>query len=315
MQVYAVKHKDEKIRTNSRSGGIFTAISDQFLNGGVVYGCVLNGDLDVCHVRTESKAGRDKMRGSKYVQSRMGDCFRQIKNDLENGKKVLFSGTSCQVSGLRCFLQKEYDNLFCLDIVCHGVPSPRVWRDYVKWWEQKNGKIDTVDFRNKEQYGWADHVESIYFGSGRKKNSRVFTSLFYGHNCLRPSCYECPYKQINHPGDITIADYWGIDKAAPGFSDNKGVSLVLVNSEKGAKAFELAKKSLVWKETRIEDSMQPPLRGPFKKPQGREKFWKDYAELSFQEIAEKYGRLSIKGRLQNLKKSLVKKKRVLFKQM
>lgn len=315
MQVYAVKHKDEKIRANSRSGGIFTAITNQFLNGGVVYGCVLNDNLDVCHVRTEDKFGRDKMRGSKYVQSRMKDCYKQVKEDLENGKRVLFSGTSCQVSGLRCFLQKEYDNLFCLDIVCHGVPSPKVWRDYVKWWENKNGEIDVVDFRNKEQYGWADHVESIYFCSGRKKNSRVFASLFYGHNCLRPSCYECPFKQIVHPGDITIADYWGIDKAAPDFNDNKGISLVLVNSLNGAKAFELAKESLVWRETRIEDSMQPPLRGPFKKPQVREQFWKDYAEMSFEEIAKKYGRLSIKGRLQNLKKSLIKKKKVLFKQM
>lgn len=314
MQVYAVKHKDGEIRANSRSGGIFTAISDQFLDGGAVYGCVLNDDLMVRHVRTESKSARDKMRGSKYVQSRMGDCFKQVKEDLDNGKKVLFSGTSCQVSGLRCFLQKEYDNLFCLDIVCHGVPSPKVWMDYLKWWEQKKGKIDTVDFRNKKRYGWADHVESIYFASGRSKDSRIFTTLFYGHNCLRPSCYECPYKQLSHPGDITIADYWGIGKAAPGFSDNKGVSLVLVNSEKGAKAFDLAKESLIWKETRIEDSMQPPLKGPFKKPESREQFWNDYKRLGFQKIAEKYGRLSFKGRLQNLKRYLIKKKKVVLKQ-
>ena len=287
MQVYAVKHKDEDIRAKSRSGGIFTAISDQFLDGGVVYGCVLDNNFSAHHVRAEDKAGRDKMRGSKYIQSQMGDCFKQVKVDLENGKEVLFSGTSCQVAGLRCFLHKNYSNLFCIDIVCHGVPSPKVWHSYLDW-ISKGKKITEVDFRNKADFGWADHIETLTI-DGKKEHSKVWTRIFYSHNVLRPSCYECPYKSIHHPGDITIADYWGIDQAAPDFNDNKGVSLVLVNTEKGANTFEKAKDDIVWKETRIEDSMQPPLKAPYPAPKTREKFWKDFNRKDFSYIAKKYG--------------------------
>ena len=147
MLVFAVKHKDESIRAKSRSGGIFTAISNQFLNGGVVYGCVLDDEFNAHHIRVEDNVGRDAMRGSKYIQSKMGDCFRQVKNDLDSGRKVLFSGTSCQIAGLRCFLQKDYTNLLCVDIVCHGVPSPTVWHKYLDW-ISKGKKITGVDFRN-----------------------------------------------------------------------------------------------------------------------------------------------------------------------
>lgn len=290
MLVYAVKHKDEDIRANSRSGGVFTAISDQFIDGGVVYGCVLDDKFNAHHIRVEDKTGRDKMRGSKYIQSQMGDCFKQVKKDLEEGKKVLFSGTSCQVAGLRCFLQNDYPNLLCVDIVCHGAPSPKVWHKYLDYISK--GKVVTeVDFRNKTDFGWADHVETIRIND-KKINSQIWTYIFYSHNVLRPSCYECPYKSIHHPGDITIADYWGIDQAAPGFNDNKGVSLVLVNTEKGEDAFEKAKGNIIWKETRIEDSMQPPLKAPFPKPETRDLFWKDFNNKDFSYIAKKYGGLT-----------------------
>ena len=153
---------------------------------------------------------------------------------------MLFSGTSCQVDGLKKYLGKEYDNLFCVDIVCHGVPSKKIWDAYLHWQEQKKrSKVARVDFRNKKDYGWHDHVETFYFESGKSTSSRIFRNLFYGHMILRPSCYECPYKSIMHPGDITIADYWGIEKAAPEFDDNKGVSLVLVNNEVGERILEL----------------------------------------------------------------------------
>lgn len=287
MLVFAVKHKHEQIRADSRSGGIFTAISDQFLNGGVVYGCILDEDFNAKHIRVENKTGRDRMRGSKYIQSKMGECFKQVKKDLDDGRDVLFSGTSCQVAGLRCYLQREYTNLFCIDIVCHGVPSPKVWHRYLEW--ISNGEnVSEVDFRNKSDFGWESHIETIKIGD-KKINSEYFRNLFYGHNIIRPSCYECPYKSIHHPGDITIADYWGIDKAAPGFNDNEGVSLVLVNTEKGGKTFEKAKNDVVWVETRIEDSMQPPLIAPFPAPKERVQFWKDFEEKDFSYIAKKYG--------------------------
>ena len=200
-KVYAVKHKDESTRAASRSGGIFTALSDQVLsNGGVVYGCILTDDFNAVHIRADSTEERNRMRGSKYIQSRLGNTFKNVKVDLDAQRSVLFSGTSCQVAGLEKYLGKEYDNLFCVDIVCHGVPSKKVWDAYLHWQEQKNySKISSVDFRNKKDFGWHDHVETLYFENGKSMSSRVFKELFYGHTVLRPSCYECPYKSVMHP--------------------------------------------------------------------------------------------------------------------
>lgn len=238
-KVYAVKHKDEATRAASRSGGIFTALSDQVLsNGGVVYGCVLTDKFDAVHIRADNEEDRNRMRGSKYIQSKLGDTFKNVKADLDAQKSVLFSGTSCQVAGLKQFLGRNYEKLLCVDIVCHGVPSPKVWKAYLLWQEQKNNSaIRSVDFRNKGKYGWRDHVETLNFQNSKSTNSKVFRTIFYGHAVLRPSCYECPYKSVMHPGDITIADYWGIEKAAPEYDDNKGVSLVLINNEYGENKF------------------------------------------------------------------------------
>lgn len=279
-ETYAVKHKNIDIRKDSRSGGFFTEVSNLFLDkGGVIYGSILDCNMAVKHIRADSKAERDKMRGSKYVQSVIEpELYKQVKIDLMNGLPVLFTGTSCQIAAVRSYLVHDYPNLFCLDIVCHGVPSPMVFRDIVHYWERKkNRRVLDFNFRNKK-YGWNTHVETIYFEGGKSKNSCLFTELFYQHNILRPSCFVCPYKSLKHPGDITIADYWGIDQAAPGFNDNCGVSLVLVNSECGEKVFEQIQSMgmIECVKTEIEKSMQPPLRAPFKKPDGREQFWKDY---------------------------------------
>ena len=311
-KVYAVKHKDEETRAASRSGGIFTALSDEMLEKhGVVYGCVLNENFDAVHVRAENTEDRNCMRGSKYIQSKLGDTFKNVKLDLERGKVVLFSGTSCQVAGLKAYLQKEYENLLCVDIVCHGVPSTKVWHEYLDWQEKKNSsKITGVDFRNKKDFGWRAHMETLYFENGKIESSGVFRTLFYGHNVLRPSCYECPYKSMMHPGDITIADYWGVEKAAPEFDDNKGVSLVLVNNETGEKILDEVKDKLIWKETRIEDSLQPPLKAPFPKPETREQFWRDFENKDFSYIAKKYGTIkktSLVRRVARKAKHLVNK--------
>lgn len=310
-KVYAVKHKDESVRAAPRSGGVFTALSDAVLREkGVIYGCVLNEKFEAVHIRAESAEDRDHMRGSKYIQSRMGDMFRKAKEDLTAGKAVLFSGTSCQIAGLKKFLGKDYSNLLCVDIVCHGVPSPKVFTAYLEWQEKKRGrKVKSAEFRNKKDFGWAAHVETLSFEDGGSVNSRVFATLFYGHNILRPSCYECPYKSILHPGDITIADYWGIDNAAPGFNDNKGVSLVLINNPKGEAAFGNVKAALDWKSTRIENSMQPCLKAPFPRPQNRDAFWRDFASKSFDQITKKYGgcglQSKLKSKLRAIKRALI----------
>lgn len=310
--VYAVKHKNIDIRMSSRSGGVFTALSDEVLKyNGIVYGCILTKDFEAIHVRAESTDERNKMRGSKYIQSDMGDTFKQVQMDLQNGKKVLFSGTSCQIAGLKAFLQKDYgDQLLCVDIVCHGVPSTLVWKKYLSWQEKKfNGKVTGVDFRNKIDFGWNTHVETLTIqkpdGNTTKIHSEIFKELFLGRLILRPCCYKCPYKDIVHPADITIADYWGIDKAAPGFSDNKGVSLVLINNAIGEAIFTNILNNLDVKECRIEDSMQPSLKAPFACPPDRELFWKEFKSKSFGYIARKYGRKPFIVRLKKKIKKII----------
>lgn len=308
-EVFAVQHKDEIVRAASRSGGIFTALSDYVLElGGVVYGCVLTEDFKAIHVRADSKYERNQMRGSKYIQSKMNDIYKNVKHDLEDGQKILFSGTSCQIAGLKGYLEREYENLICIDIVCHGVPSPKVWKTYLAWQEKKNrSKVKKVDFRNKKDFGWRAHMETLYFENGRTINSKVFTTLFYGHSILRPCCYECPYKSIMHPGDITIADYWGIEKVAPEFDDNKGVSLVLINNEKGKEVFAAVRNQLKWQETRLEDSMQVPLIAPFPEPKNRKNFWWAFENRNFDYIAKMYGGIGIRNKIKRVVRKVKRK--------
>lgn len=294
--VYAVKHKNDEERLSSQSGGMFAALSDIVLKkGGVIYGCVFDENFKAIHIRTDSEEGRNKMRYSKYVQSDMNDCFQQAANDLQNGRLVLFSGTSCQIAAIKSFLKLKKikynsDKFYTVDIVCHGVPSPLVWKDYLDWEQSKRkATIKKVICRNKRKFGWKSHVTTITWNKGLPINSRVFPKLFYSHVILRPACYRCPYKSVMHPADITIADYWGIDKALPGFKDDKGVSLVLINNEDGKKLFRLSSENLFYEQTLIEDSLQQPLVSPYDPPDNREEFWKDYSQHDFEYIARKYG--------------------------
>lgn len=305
---YAVKHRDYKIRMSSRSGGVFTALSDYVLSsGGVVYGAVLNDKLETLHFRAHCKNERDMMRGSKYVQSNMGDIFKSVKSDLDSGILVLFSGTLCQIDGIKAFLGMKYDNLLLVDILCHGVPSPKVWKKYLEWMETLHGKCFEVEFRNKKDFGWAEHVETLDFQNNKvpkRVDSRIYTTIFYSHNALRPSCYLCPYKDILHPGDITIADFWKIDKACPGFNDNKGVSLVFINNVKGLNVFKEVTCDLEASETLLKDSVRPSMFTLFSQPDTRDGFWKDFNYRDFKMIARKYGGYgllnSIKGKVSHI---------------
>ncbi|WP_044958445.1 Coenzyme F420 hydrogenase/dehydrogenase, beta subunit C-terminal domain [Butyrivibrio sp. WCD2001] len=295
MKTYAVINKNEEVRKLSRSGGIFTALSDEILNrGGVIYGCVLDENFSAKHIRATTFKERDLMRGSKYIQSIIGDSFKQAKVDLDNGLDVLFSGTSCQIAGLKNYLRKDYDNLVCLDILCHGVPSPAVWKKYLEWVSNRlKSKIISANFRNKLEYGWRAHYETITGLNGKQFHGRVFFHIAYVENFVRPSCYECKYADIRHPADITIGDYWGIEKAYPAFDDNKGVSLVLINTTKGQAIFDSVKDNIFYSETKIEDSLQPVLKGPFSRPENRDKFWNDFSKYPFTLIAYKYGEYGV----------------------
>lgn len=312
-KVYAVRHKNEETRAASRSGGIFTAVSDWVIrNNGVIYGCVLTENFSATHIRADCADDRNKMRGSKYIQSRLGNTFSRVKADLLEGRTVLFTGTSCQIAGLKGFLGRNYDNLICMDIICHGVPSIKVWRAYLEWQEARCGAlVNNVDFRNKKDFGWHEHIETLTFNNGKRINSTIFKELFYGHMILRPSCYVCPFKSIMHPGDITIGDYWGIEKAAPEFDDNRGVSLVLINNRTGEGVFNAVKNDVEWKATHIEDSMQIPLREPFPRPDGRNLFWQEFSNRSFGYITGKYGGngtvTKLRHKIGKIKRRLVKK--------
>lgn len=312
-QAYAVKHKDKKILEASRSGGIFTALSDIILGqNGVIYGSALTDSFEAAHRRAENSEDRDSMRGSKYIQSNMGTMFSKVKQDLQANKMVMFTGTSCQIAGLKAFLEKEYDNLICVDIVCHGVPSPLVWRKYLEWQSERNsGKIVGVDFRNKTKFGWRAHVETLTLknnlGKMQTVDSNVFSTIFYGHSILRPSCYKCPYKSVRHPGDITIADYWGIERNVPAFDDNKGVSLVLINNDKGNKLFEKVKDDILWHKTEIVTSMQPPFVEPFPAPKNRDEVWNAVKNKKFDYVAKKYGGWGLSNKIKRFSSRIKRK--------
>lgn len=293
--IYAVKHKNENTRLKSMSGGAFTAISDYALNqDGVVYGCILENSKKAIHVRAKTVQKRDEMRGSKYIESDLADAFVSIKEDLNSDRYVIFSGTPCQTAGLKYFLEREYDNLLCVDFICHGVASTRVWSDYVNWQELKNnGKCDKAVFRDKEKFGWHSHVETLKFNCGGQKEEKIisrdiFKKLYYSHNILRPSCYTCPYKKGEHHSDITMADYWGIEKILPNFGDEFGVSRLNLNTKKGQDLFEKIEEDLITHKIKIyeDDKIKAvEVRG---KKTSREQFWKDYKAKNFNFMIVKY---------------------------
>lgn len=321
--VYGVKHTDEKIRAASRSGGVFTAVSDYVLErDGVIYGCVMKDSSQAVHIRGENSSDRDKMRGSKYVQSNVGNVFLEVKKDADEGRYVLFSGTPCQIAGLKAFLGKDYENILYVDIVCHGVPSPKVWRDYVNWQEDKHhAHCVAVDFRNKQTYGWRKHIETLCMekenGEKITVDSEVFSKLFCSHNILRPSCFKCPYKSVERLGDITLGDFWGIEKTDENFDDNKGVSLILVNSDKGKAVLDAVKEHLTVISSEIEAAMQPSLRSSSPAPESRNYFWRDYSSGDFEKIARKYAgygtAATLKKKISGFKNKVSRKLRKMIK--
>lgn len=301
IQAFAIKNKNESIRFQSRSGGAFTAISDIILeDGGVVFGVGYDNKFNVVHQRAIQDEMRDTFRGSKYVQSDIGKIFLQVKKDLENEKSVLFTGTSCQIAGLKSFLLKEYRNLMTIDIVCHGVLSPMIYQEYRNFISKKyHGELEKFDFRDK-MFGWGNHIETFVI-NGKKHADTVYTKLYYSHACMRPSCYSCPFANLVHPADITIADCWGIEKQMPELYDDKGMSLVLINTKKGIEYFNRGKKNMEIWPINIKDYMQPQFLHPTIKPHVYEEFWQDYKNYGFEYILVKYAEYDWKSRLKKWK--------------
>lgn len=292
-QSYVVKHKSNAVVNDSRSGGVFTAISDIILNaGGVVYGALLDDKFFVRHVRATNSSERDALRKSKYVQSNLEGIFSQIANDLGNGLQVLFTGTGCQCDGLRGFLinsRVPVDNLYVCDIVCHSNASPILFQRYLEYQSQRfNSKIKEYYFRDKDKYPWMSHVEKIVFENGKVFYTDEYTNLFFTDD-IRPSCYNCKYTSLCRSGDFTIADCWGGENIYPEIVNYKGASLVLVNNEKASKLLAEISKSAIVKEIDIEHVLQPRLQGPETMSKTYDKFWDDYKTLDFSQFMKIYG--------------------------
>lgn len=245
--VYAVKSSDDTIREQSSSGGFFSLLADYVLTKrGVVYGAAFDSAFNVCHLRVDNIEELPKLRGSKYVQSRIGQTFSECKEDLKLGKLVLFTGTPCQISALGHFLRKDYDNLIKVEVVCHGVPSPMIYQQYLKETVIKDVQdriITKVNFRTKLG-SWKKYFFTVEYndhGEAGMYKECVTESLymkgFLSDLYVRPSCFECPAKNFTSRADFTIADFWGQEYTFPEFDDDKGVSAVLANTEKSQEVF------------------------------------------------------------------------------
>jgi coenzyme F420-reducing hydrogenase beta subunit len=305
---YAARHKDINEVMKSRSGAAFVAISDYILEqGGVVYGAGYKDHFRVAHKRATTKEERDEFRGSKYVQSDLTGVFRQVKEDLKNGLTVLFSGTPCQTAGLNAYVGKRLrENLILVDIVCHSVPSPYIWRDYVDYMESKcKKKIAHVDFRDKS-YGWnGPQMERFDFIDGKSKTDFCHRHFFAKNLGIRRSCSVCVFCNMTRPSDITIGDFWGIEKVDPLFNaDNKGVSLVIINTNKGQTLMTAFKIELNLLNVDISQALQPNLVSPTPENPFRQKFEDDYCEKGYHYILTRYGNLGWRYKGKNLLKRI-----------
>lgn len=291
---FGARHNKLEQVESSRSGAAFIAVSDWVLGqGGSVYGAGYEKHFRVIHKRAVTKQERDELKGSKYVQSDVAETFKMVKRDLQNGLWVLFSGTACQVAGLNSFIAESLKRkLILLDIVCHGAPSPYIWRDYIEYTEKKHGgTISAVNFRDKKNFGWKDHRESFVI-SGNYVSSTCYTYLFYQHVMFRHSCSVCYYTNLKRPGDISLADFWGWEKTNPGFaSDDKGCSLVFCNTEKGLRIFNACKDCLSIFPVKLEDCMQHNLQRPSFISKYRKKFEVDYQRYGLEYLMYHYGNL------------------------
>lgn len=295
INTYAAYSKDEKLRLSSSSGAIFSLLAEQVLHqAGAVYGVAMSQDCRAAEfVRVDKQDALSKLKGSKYLQAKMGDTYRQVRSDLESGLIVLFSGTGCQINGLKGFLGKKYENLYCVDVICHGVPSPKLWKEYVQYIEtETNAKLINVNFRSKDK-GWLDFgiktIDANHKAMFISKNIDPYMMMFLRDYCLRPSCYECVAKQHKR-SDLTIADFWGINNILPEMNDGKGVSLVIVRTNKGSKLFNRIESDIVSKKVSYEDGIManPAEYRSAKRPSERSYFFDDMDAMSFKELKNKY---------------------------
>lgn len=306
--VFAVQSKDAEVLKKSQSGGLFAELAKSILNsGGVVYGAAFNDLFEVSHIRISSADQLYKLQGSKYVQSKTEDIFRMVKNDLDNNLQVLFSGTPCQIAALYSYLDRKDDLLYTVDIVCHGVMAPKLWKNYLDFIKKKYGEITRADFRDKS-LGWQSHNETFIIGK-KKITKNIYRKIFYKDILLRPSCYSikndkyitaCKYAGILRVSDITVGDFWGIKNETALFKNaNLGISLCIINTRNGSRLFETVKQSVIWEKRNINEALarQPHLScmGDGVPAKSVEAARQMYAKKGFMYIASEYGENGICG--------------------
>lgn len=314
---YACYNKDDEVRILSSSGAIFSLLaSNIFKYNGVVYGVAMSEDCYTAEfVVATNNSELEKIRGSKYLQAKVGDTYKAVKRDLCVGKLVLFTGTGCQINGLKNFLGQDYDNLICVDVICHGVPSPALWKKYVAYQEKKyKTKLESINFRCKDK-SWSEFgikENQLYIS----KDKDAYMQMFLRDYCLRPSCYECVAKK-NKMADISIADFWGIDNIAPEMNDNKGTSLVLVRTQKGKRIFEEIQDEMYVKIVKYEEGVRsnPAEYKSAVRPAERNKFFEEMRNIDFESLKKKYARpiktpltRQIKQKIKIILKSIAKNK-------
>lgn len=298
-KAFAARHKELAEVECSRSGACFIALSDIVLQQhGVVYGAGFGNGFCVKHKRAQTTEQRNELRGSKYAQSDLRDIYKIVKEDLRDGRKVLFSGTPCQTAALLNFIPLRFQTgLYTIDIVCHGVASPKVWSDYLNYIVKKEKyKLTAVNFRDKQIFGWSGlHRESFTFNNGR---THTYPYTFYQPFLIRKSCHVCPYAKMPRPSDITLGDYWGwqrVDNAIN--ADDKGVSLVLINSEKGQGLFDMASANLHVIPAKLGKYEQPNLQCSTEEHPFRKQFEEEYITYGFNYVWRKYWKTSKRERM------------------
>ena len=305
IDVMAARHIDENIISRSQSGGVFTALTDVVLQeGGIIYGAVFNENFTVCHIRTENAVGRNRMRGSKYVQSNMDGVFHQVEKDLASGYSVLFSGTPCQVAGLKSYISSDIqDNLLTDNIICQGAPSPAIWKDYLRYRTGRSGCV-SANFRDKGPVGWKAHIESFTDRNNVKKYYKTFSTLFYTELMHRDSCYRCPYNIFHRFSDITISDFWGVVNVAPEFDGPQGTSMIFTRTSKGEEYISKARTSLCLQDCVVDSAFlhryNPNVLAPTRCPAERSDFVDAYINKGISYIVRRWGDVGLRYRAKRL---------------
>lgn len=313
-KAYAAVHKDYQVLAKSTSGGAFTAIADAvFAQDGIVYGVAMMDNMQVKHIRTSNKEEFAVLRSSKYLQSDTGNTYQMVEQDLKEGKTVLYSGTPCQIDGLRHFLGKPYERLYTVDIVCHGVGSQAYFDKYLDFARKRYGNIKTLRFRSKEYVGWSCGGVVVVTGSSdclKKIPYRDFDNYYYAYflsgDIYRKSCYSCKYANMKRVGDFSLGDYWGVEKLHLPLNTFNGCSLLVVNSDKATK-FLSKIETMNIKETRVDEaiSQNEQLKHPSRLPDSRKERIKEFELLTGTQIERVYLSKYRKRYLKGLVKSLI----------